>query len=125
PFTGAPGHFKTVSYIDVLSGKIAPDFFTGKYVLIGATAAGLASTFATPVTTEHMAMSGVEINANILAGLIESRSIYSATEWQTALFTLFVASLALLVCRYFSPFGALSLTLLLVSLISGLTYAAF
>ncbi|WP_175625096.1 MULTISPECIES: CHASE2 domain-containing protein [Oxalobacteraceae] len=125
PYTGRPGHFKTISYIDVLSGKIPPSFFTDKYVLIGATAAGIASTFATPVTTDHEAMSGVEINANILSGLIEGRSIRPAARWQTILFTLLSTSLALLACRYFSPFGALGLTLFLASLISALTYGAF
>ncbi len=125
PYAGRPGHFKTISYIDVLSGKIPPSFFTDKYVLIGATAAGIASTFATPVTTDHEAMSGVEINANILSGLIEGRSISPAARWQTILFTLLSTSLALLACRYFSPFGALGLTLFLASLISALTYGAF
>lgn len=125
PYAGRPGHFKTISYIDVLSGKIPPSFFTDKYVLIGATAAGIASTFATPVTTDHEAMSGVEINANILTGLIEDRSISPAARWQTILFTLLSTSLALLACRYFSPFGALGLTLFLASLISALTYGAF
>lgn len=125
PYTGGPGHFKTISYIDVLSGKIPSSFFTDKYVLVGATAAGIASTFATPVTTDHEAMSGVEINANILTGLIENRSISTAARWQTILFTLLSTSLALLACRYFSPFGALGLTLFLASLISALTYGAF
>ena len=114
-----------ISYIDVLSGKIPASFFTNKYVLVGATAAGIASTFATPVTTDHEAMSGVEINANVLTGLIEDRSISTAARWQTILFTLLSTSLALLACRYFSPFGALGLTLFLASLISALTYGAF
>ncbi len=125
PYAGGPGHFKMISYIDVLSGKIPASFFTNKYVLVGATAAGIASTFATPVTTDHEAMSGVEINANVLTGLIEDRSISTAARWQTILFTLLSTSLALLACRYFSPFGALGLTLFLASLISALTYGAF
>ena len=70
-------------------------------------------------------MSGVEINANVLTGLIEDRSISTAARWQTILFTLLSTSLALLACRYFSPFGALGLTLFLASLISALTYGAF
>ncbi|MNR78022.1 Alkaline phosphatase synthesis sensor protein PhoR [compost metagenome] len=125
PYAGGPGHFKTISYIDVLSGKVPASFFTDKYVLVGATASGIASTFATPVTTDHQAISGVEINANILAGLIQERNIDTAAKWQTILFTLLSTSLALLACRYFSPFGALGLTLFLATLISVLTYGAF
>src|SRR5690606_29259033 len=50
-FSGAPGHFRTVSYVDVLSGRIPPSYFDDKYVLIGAHATGIATMFPTPVTT--------------------------------------------------------------------------
>ncbi len=125
PFAGAPGHFKTVSYIDVLSGKIPAAFFDGKYVLIGATASGITSMFPTPVTTDQRLMSGVEINANILAGLIEHRGIHDVARWQNALFAVIAAFIALFACRYFSPFSALGITAILVGLISIATYAAF
>lgn len=125
PFAGAPGHFKTVSYVDVLSGKIPANYFTDKYVLIGAIAAGVAPTFSTSVTTDHRAMSGVEINANILAGLIEGRSIHDAARWAIMLFTLAATVLAMAACRTFSPFIALGLSALLLALISGFTYFIF
>lgn len=125
PFAGPPGHFPTVSYIDVLSGKISPAIFADKYVLIGATATGIASTFPTPVTSDHRTMSGLEINANILAGLIENRHILSPASWQIMLFTMIATLLALAACRYFSPVHALGLTLLLCCLIGMSSYFAF
>lgn len=125
PFAGAPGHFPTISYIDVLSGRIPPSFFDGKYVLIGATASGIASMFPTPVTTEQRVMSGIEVNANILAGLIEARGIHDAARWQTALFTVLATLAALFACRYFSPFSALCITAALLCLISLTTYFVF
>ncbi|HWU99197.1 MAG TPA: CHASE2 domain-containing protein [Oxalicibacterium sp.] len=125
PFAGPPGHFSTVSYIDVLSGRIPPSFFDGKYVLIGATAAGIASMFPTPVTTEQRVMSGIEVNANILAGLIEKRGIRDAARWEVALFTVIAAFAALFVCRYFSPFSALGMTAALLCFVSLATYAIF
>lgn len=125
PFAGPPGHFSTVSYIDVLSGRIPPSFFDGKYVLIGATASGIASMFPTPVTTDQRVMSGIEVNANILAGLIEERGIHDAARWEVALFTVIAVLAALFSCRYFSPFSALGMTAALLCLVSIATYVAF
>jgi CHASE2 domain-containing sensor protein/signal transduction histidine kinase len=125
PFAGPPGHFSTVSYVDVLSGRIPPSFFDGKYVLIGATASGIASMFPTPVTTDQRVMSGLEVNANILAGLIEERGIHDASRWEVAFFTVIAALAALFACRYFSPFNALCMTVVMLCGISLATYAAF
>lgn len=125
PFAGPPGHFLTVSYLDVLSGQIAPTFFAGKYVLVGATAAGLATVVPTPFTTDHQGMSGVEVNANILAALVEGTAIENATRWQTALFGLLFTLLSLLACRYLSPLRALLCTILLAVGVLLVTYAAF
>lgn len=125
PFAGPPGHFDMVSYIDVLSGRVPASYFDGKYVLIGATASGIASMFPTPVTTDQRVMSGVEVNANILAGLVEDRGIHDAARWQTALFTVLAAFAALIACRYFSPFSALGITAALVCGISLTTYVIF
>lgn len=125
PFAGPPGHFDTVSYIDVLSGHVPISYFDGKYVLIGATASGIASMFPTPVTTDQRVMSGVEINANILAGLVKDHGIHDAARWQTAMFTVLTAFAALLACRYFSPFSALGITAFLVCAICIATYVIF
>jgi CHASE2 domain-containing sensor protein/signal transduction histidine kinase len=125
PFAGPAGHFQTVSYIDVLSGRIPRNFFAGKYVLVGATAAGIATAFPTPLTSGYRAMSGVEVNANILSALIENKGIHDVPNWQTSLFTLFATLLAVLACRYFSPMRALLATLLLIVLLVGLTYGIF
>lgn len=125
PFAGPPGHFDTISYIDVLSGRVPSSYFDGKYVLIGATASGIASMFPTPVTADQRVMSGIGVNANILAGLIEGHGIRDAARWQTATFTVLAAFAALLACRYFSPFSALGITALLVCVICIATYALF
>ncbi len=69
PYAGPPGHFQRISYADVLSGHVPPDTFRNKYVLVGATAAGLGDTLPTPVSGFGQAMPGVEIQANILNAL--------------------------------------------------------
>jgi len=66
PFAGPPGHFRHISYRQVLDGDFSPGTFRDKYVLIGTTAAGLGDALPTPFSGFSHSMSGVEINANIL-----------------------------------------------------------
>lgn len=61
-FVGEPNTVARVSYSDVVSGRVPPEQWQGKFVLIGATALGLGDYIPTPVGY----MSGVELHANIL-----------------------------------------------------------
>jgi len=67
-FAGKPGSFRTISYVDALKGGD----FTGKIVLVGATAKDLHDEFLTPVSAGQ-AMAGVEIHANAIQTILESR----------------------------------------------------
>jgi adenylate cyclase len=64
-FAGPPGTFETFSYNDVLTGKVSPEIFENKIVLIGATAPDLHDEQLVP-TSNGRPMSGVEIHANII-----------------------------------------------------------
>ncbi|CAN5203182.1 CHASE2 domain-containing protein [soil metagenome] len=107
PFSGNSGHFKSVPFVSVLRGEVPDAFFTGKYVLIGATAVGLTDSHPTPVSGNSGAMAGVEINANVLASLLEQRSIAIAQPWQTALFSALPVLLAMLAYLLLAPRFAL------------------
>ena len=63
-----PDPARFVSAADVLAGRVAPDRFQDRLVLIGATAFGLSDYQATPVTDQ---MAGVEIHAQLLEGIFE------------------------------------------------------
>ncbi len=65
-YAGPPGHFRHVSYAEVLRGTVADGFFRDRIVLIGATAAGLADSHPTPAAGDARQMSGIEIDANAL-----------------------------------------------------------
>lgn len=65
-FADSPGSFKSYSAYDVLRENYS---FQDKIVLIGATAPNLHDTFFVP-TSNGIAMSGVEIHANIIQNLI-------------------------------------------------------
>ena len=68
PFAGPPGAYRAVSFGSVLRGEAPPEFFTGKRVLVGATALGMTDHFQTPMG-DAGGMSGVELQANILDAL--------------------------------------------------------
>ncbi|MEO8839259.1 MAG: CHASE2 domain-containing protein, partial [Herbaspirillum sp.] len=113
-FSGGSGHFKSVPYVSVLRGEVPAQFFHDKYVLVGATALGMADSYPTPVSGLNGAMSGIEINANILAGLLDHKTIATAAGWQTALFCSVPVLLALLGYLLLSPRLSLLCTLLLI-----------
>ena len=68
-FLGPPGHFQSVPYVEVLKGAVPNEALSGKLVLIGATAAGMMDAYPTPVSGYARSMPGVELSANVLAGL--------------------------------------------------------
>lgn len=112
PFAGPPGHFPRVSYVDVLDGSVAPGTFKGKYVLIGATAAGIGEFYATPVSGRgSKLMSGVEFSANVLDSLESQRSIAPLPGWLNAALNAVPALLALAGMAFIGPLPALLLTL--------------
>jgi PAS domain S-box-containing protein len=126
PFAGRPGHFPQVSYVDVLDGSVAPGTFKGKYVLIGATAAGIGEVYATPVSARRSKlMSGVEFSANVLDSLESQRSITPLPAWVGATLNAIPALLALMGMAFIGPLPALLLTLgLMVALPAAAAAAA-
>lgn len=107
PYYGSSGHFSSVPYVSVLRGEVPPEFLRDKYVLIGTTAQGMADAFPTPVTSNEGTLSGIEINANILASLLDGRSIIKAKTWQTLSVSCILVLLALCSFLLLSPRAAL------------------
>jgi adenylate cyclase len=68
PYRGRKGAFQYVSLADVIKDRVAPGALRGKIALIGTTAPGLLDLRATPVDA---AFPGVEIHANMIAGIID------------------------------------------------------
>ena len=104
-YIGATGSFaaQTVSFADVLDGKVAPERFRGNYVLIGATAATLGDRIATPFVHLENAegdqrgdlMPGVEILANEINTILSERFYSSVSDWTTAMCAALVAVLVI------------------------------
>lgn len=69
PYHGPQGSFNYVSATDILSGKADHAILKNKIVLVGTTAAGLMDLRATPVQNIY---AGVEIHANMIAGILDN-----------------------------------------------------
>lgn len=70
-YGGAPGRFRTLSFVDVLNGEVPDAFLKDKLVLVGATAPGMGDRYATPVAPQGELSPGVEIQAGLLQTLLE------------------------------------------------------
>jgi len=69
-YAGSEGWFPTVSLEQILQGKVDPQVFAGKAVLVGTTARGVGDRKFTPISTSGVEMPGVEIHANLLRTLL-------------------------------------------------------
>lgn len=109
PYT-AQGHFPSVSYVKVLQGEVPPDVLRGRLILVGATAYGMGDRFVTPLSSTVGSTAGVEIQANILNGLLLGRSIVDLPGWLAALMAASLVALLLGLLLY-RPRYALWMTL--------------
>jgi eukaryotic-like serine/threonine-protein kinase len=93
-YAGERPPFSEDSFYDVLNGKIAPEKYRDKIVLVGPTAAGVANVFVTPVSP---AMPAVALQAQVVSALLEEHSV-AVPGWArlAELGALFVAALYLI-----------------------------
>ena len=110
PFPGASGRVERISYIDVLDGSVPAGRFDGKYVLVGATAAGLGDAFPTPMSGDGPLTPGVEIHAHVLDSLRSGTTIRLAHPLGNAAFNLAPLLLVMVCLRRLSPRRALAAT---------------
>jgi CHASE2 domain-containing sensor protein len=103
-FRGPPGTIKTVSFSDLIRGKLDPRVFAGKVVVVGATAPTLQDVHPTS-TASHNPMTGAEIQANAIWTALHGNPLRSAPGWEVVIAILIaglVAPLASVVARVFS-----------------------
>lgn len=68
PYRGGYGSFRYYSVVDVLNDRVPVEALRGKIVLVGTTAPGLKDLRATPVDPVYP---GVEVHANLIAGILD------------------------------------------------------
>ncbi len=69
PYRGRQGSFRYISAVDILNGRVEKKLLEGAIVLVGTTAPGLMDLRSTPVSAVY---AGVEIHANIIAGILDN-----------------------------------------------------
>ncbi len=116
------GAFRRVSFSTVLAGEVPADFFKGKMVLVGVTAPGLGDRYPVPGPAGST-MSGIEIQANMLSGLLSQRFIRPAPRWAAlsgALLPIWLLMAGFLQLR---PGRILVMSLLLIAAVCAVSFA--
>lgn len=108
-YIGPTGSFEaqTYSFSDVLDGKISPERFRGKYVLVGATAAALGDNVATPFIHDENAegdqhgdlMPGVEVLANTVNTILRGNFYEPVSDLAAAFLAGLIGAMVLLITR--------------------------
>ncbi len=131
-FIGPAGSFKTLSFADVLEGKVAADALKDKIVLIGATAQSMGDSRVVPFMhfrSERreggQEMPGVEIHANIIHSIRQGIALRAWPDWLNFLAALAVVLMVSLVLNRFAGWRQLALLGLLLAAILLGSYLAF
>ncbi|WOK38057.1 CHASE2 domain-containing protein [Sphingomonas sp. C3-2] len=112
PFTRSAGRWPEISATAVLNGSVPPELLRGKVILVGVTADGLGDRYPVPL---HGVMSGVEIQANLLDGLLGGTLAHSAGIGSVLALALIPLWLLMIVLRRApSRMGAAALALLVL-----------
>jgi adenylate cyclase len=78
-YRGPPGAIPSVSFIDVLRGRVQPAELADKVVVVGATDPDFKDVFAVPATADPMP--GAEIHANAISTILDGFSLRDAPAW--------------------------------------------
>jgi adenylate cyclase len=115
-YRGPAGHLARVSFSDVLQGEIPRERFTGRIVVIGATAPSLQDTH--PVSWPDGTMSGPEIHATAIDTLLRGAPLRATSDGVDLALAIALALLAPLAGLALRPW-----TGLVVALAAGAAYA--
>jgi PAS domain S-box-containing protein len=121
PFLGPPGHFREISYADVLSGKVDPASLRGKTVLVGVTAQGLGDGVPTPRSGQSRPMPGVEVCANVFQALRSGTTIVHVSMAFTVLLGMIPVALIGFLLQRLAPGRSLVLTACLATATLGVS----
>ncbi|MEP6908133.1 MAG: diguanylate cyclase, partial [Pseudoxanthomonas sp.] len=76
PYANPPAGFQTVSYVDVLKGRVPSSLLRGRWVVVGVTAAGMGNDLATPGSyAATPRLSGIDYQANALNMLVRNDAV--------------------------------------------------
>ncbi|MGB7543087.1 MAG: adenylate/guanylate cyclase domain-containing protein [Burkholderiales bacterium] len=124
PYRGGRGSFPYISLADVYFDKVPVDKLKGRIALIGTSAPGLLDLRSTPVGN---VVPGVEIHANLIAGMLD-RNLKQKPPYMLGaeVLLLVIAGVILsILAPFLSPLGATLALLVALLLITGLNLAVW
>ena len=123
-YLGPPRTFPHYSVTDILSGKIPPDTFRDKMVLVGATAAGIYDLRVTPFSS---AFPGVEIHATIIDNILHGNFLtHSSFTRMIDVCAIIVFGLFMgLLVRHLRPISGMAAAFLMIAAFIAVNYLAF
>ena len=92
-FLGGPDTFPTIPIYQILKGEIKQEVFKDKIVMIGASFSDAHDFFATPLALAEHPSTGVEVQANILASIINEQYLSIMSLWPQITIILTLAAL--------------------------------
>ncbi len=95
-FHGPPGTIDTVSFSDLIDGKVDPARVRGRIVVVGAASPTLQDVHPTP--TSDRLMSGPEIEANAIDTVLRGMPLHGTPTWAGLLIVLGLGFLPALIC---------------------------
>jgi adenylate cyclase len=116
-FTGPPGHVRSVSFSDLLAGRVAPATFKGKVAIVGPTAPSLQDVHPTSASRSKL-MPGAEINANAFETVRRDLPLSTSPRGVNVLLILLLAAAAPIASLWLS-----SLAAALIGIAAGAAYA--
>jgi len=108
-FRGPPGTIRTLSFSDVLRGRVSPQAIAGKIVVVGVSAPTLQDVHLTS-TTSATPMAGPEIQADAIWSALHGNPLRSAPPW--------LALLAILLCATAAPLASVRFRVLVSAVIA-------
>ncbi|MDH5299896.1 MAG: adenylate/guanylate cyclase domain-containing protein [Gammaproteobacteria bacterium] len=118
PYRGSSGSFVYVSAVDVLNKTLPTKTLEDAIVLVGTTAAGLLDVRSTPVQNLYP---GVEVHANLIAGILDGTIKQNPAYLQGVLFVSLIVSWILLSTLF--HFANVPITILGATLLFSATFA--
>jgi adenylate cyclase len=108
-YDGGPGTLRTFSFVDVLQGRISPNVFKDKVVIVGASAPTLQDIHPTSTSGGGL-MPGAEIQANAISTALRGFPLRSSSRYLDVATILLLALFAPLVSIRLAPLRTFGLT---------------
>lgn len=93
-FTSPENKAQRISYVDVLAGRVPAAAIEKKYILIGATSAGIGDMISTPANRSHQRMPGVDIISQEMNTLLQDKWLYALAQPIQSAFTVILIVLS-------------------------------